>query len=57
MEIVQYQDKYKNDAIQLILHIQNDESKVNMPLEGQPDLLDIPTYYIYEYRNYEIKRF
>lgn len=46
MEIVQYQDKYKVEAIQLILHIQNDESKVNMPLEGQPDLLDIPAYYI-----------
>lgn len=46
MEIIQYRDEFKDEAINLILHIQNDEAKVNMPLEGQPDLLDITESYI-----------
>ena len=45
MEIIQYRDEFKDEAINLILHIQNDEAKVNMPLEGQPDLLDITESY------------
>ncbi len=40
-----YSDKYKNDVLQLILHIQNDEAKINLPLREQPDLTNIPEYY------------
>ena len=29
----------------MILHIQNDEAKINLSIEEQPDLLDIPKYY------------
>ncbi len=52
MEIIQYRDKYKDEVIQLILHIQNDEAKINMPLEGQPDLLDIPACYMKQGGNF-----
>ena len=45
MEIVSYQEKYKQQIIHLILHIQNDEAKINLPIEEQPDLLDIPSNY------------
>lgn len=45
MEIITYQDKYQQQIIDLILHIQNDEAKINLPLEEQPDLLNIPSYY------------
>lgn len=45
MKIITYQDKYKEQIIDLILHIQNDEAKINLSPEEQPDLLDIPSYY------------
>lgn len=45
MEIITYQEKYRQEIIDLILHIQNDEAKISLSLEEQPDLLDIPTYY------------
>ena len=45
MKIIQYQDKYKQQIIDLILHIENDENKINLSLEEQPDLLDIPNCY------------
>lgn len=45
MEITTYQEKYKQQIIDLILHIQNDEAKIGLPLEKQPDLLDIPNHY------------
>lgn len=45
MEIIRYNDKYKQQVIDLILHIQNDEAKINLPIESQPDLLDIHEYY------------
>ena len=45
MEIITYRDEYKQQIIDLILHIQNDEAKINLSLEEQPDLLDIPVYY------------
>lgn len=45
MEIITYQEKYKQQIIDLILHIQNDEAKIDLPLEEQPDLLDIPNHY------------
>ena len=45
MQISNYQEKYKQDIIRLILHIQNEEAKINLPLDEQPDLNDIPAYY------------
>lgn len=45
MEIITYQEKYKQQIIDLILHIQNEEAKINLSLEEQPDLLDIPYFY------------
>ncbi|MCI8332825.1 MAG: GNAT family N-acetyltransferase [Clostridiales bacterium] len=45
MEIINYQEVYKQQAIDLILSIQNSEAKINLPIEEQPDLLDIPLYY------------
>ena len=45
MQIITYQEKYKQQVIDLILHIQNYEAKINLSLEEQPDLLDIPTCY------------
>ncbi len=45
MKIITYQEKYKQQIIDLILHIQNEEAKINLSLEEQPDLLDIPNYY------------
>ena len=45
MEIIKYQDKYKKQVTDLILHIQNDEAKINLSIQEQPDLLDINSYY------------
>lgn len=45
MEIIKYQDKYKQQIIDLILHIQNCEAKINLTIKEQPDLLDVPLYY------------
>jgi len=45
MQIITYQEKYKQQIIDLILDIQNNEAKINLSLEEQPDLLDIPTCY------------
>lgn len=45
MQIITYQDQYKQQIIDLILHIQNDEAKINLSLDEQPDLLEIKTYY------------
>ncbi len=45
MEIITYQDKYWQQATDLILHIQNEEAKISLPLDEQPDLLDIPQSY------------
>jgi len=45
MEIITYREEYRQQIIDLILHIQNDEAKINLSLEEQPDLLDIPNYY------------
>lgn len=40
-----YSGKFDDDIISLILSIQNNEAKINLPLEEQPDLLDIRLYY------------
>ena len=45
MTIETYRDEYKNAVIALILDIQNNEAKINLPLSQQPDLLDINRYY------------
>ena len=45
MKIITYQDKYKQKIIDLILHIQNDEAGINLQIDEQPDLLNVPLYY------------
>ncbi len=45
MEFITYQDKYKQQIIDLILSIQNEEAGINLSLEEQPDLLDITSFY------------
>ncbi|MDO4566211.1 MAG: GNAT family N-acetyltransferase, partial [Oscillospiraceae bacterium] len=45
MEIIQYNDRYKKQIIDLILHIQNNEAKIELALDEQPDLLNIPASY------------
>ncbi|MCC8078345.1 MAG: GNAT family N-acetyltransferase [Oscillospiraceae bacterium] len=45
MEIIKYQGEYKQQVIDLILHIQNDEAKIDLQIEEQPDLLDVEEYY------------
>ena len=45
MQICRYQEPYKQQIIDLILHIQNEEAKINLSLAEQADLLDIPSYY------------
>ena len=45
MTIETYRDEYKKAVIALILDIQNNEAKINLPLSQQPDLLDINRYY------------
>ncbi len=45
MHIEPYTPKYKNEIISLILNIQNNESKINLSLEEQPDLLDLSKCY------------
>jgi len=46
MEIIQYIDTLKDEAVSLILHIQNNEAGIGLPLDCQPDLLDITESYI-----------
>lgn len=45
MEITTYKETYKNEIIDLILRIQNDESGIDLSLEEQPDLNDIAAAY------------
>lgn len=45
MEITTYREKYRQQVIDLILHIQNDEAKIALSLDEQPDLMDIDSYY------------
>lgn len=40
-----YSPKYSHEIISLILKIQNDEAKINLTLEEQPDLKDIEKFY------------
>ena len=45
MYIEKYSGKYDSEIISLILDIQNNEAKINLPLSEQPDLLDIRQSY------------
>ena len=45
MHIETYSGKYDDEIIALILDIQNNESKINLSLEEQPDLLRIKEDY------------
>ena len=45
MKIIEYTNDYDWQVKDLILNIQNDEAKINLTIEEQPDLLDIKTYY------------
>ncbi len=45
MQICNYREQYRQQIIELILYIQNEEAKINLSLEEQPDLLDVPAYY------------
>ncbi len=46
MRIISYREGFKQQVIDLILHIQNEEAKINLALQQQPDLLDIKDSYI-----------
>ncbi len=45
MIIETYSGRYDNEIISLILSIQNDEAKIGLSLQEQPDLLDIRRSY------------
>lgn len=45
LQIETYSEKYRDEIISLILDIQNNEAKIDLPLEEQPDLLDIHSCY------------
>ncbi|MDD2370410.1 MAG: GNAT family N-acetyltransferase [Firmicutes bacterium] len=54
MKIVEYENKYKNQVIELILNIQNDEYGINLGIDEQPDLLNIEEEYIAKGGNFWI---
>lgn len=43
--IMPYGTEYRTEVLSLILHIQNDEAKINLSLEEQPDLQCISESY------------
>lgn len=45
MQIETYCGKYDEEIISLILEIQNNEAKIDLPIQEQPDLLDINRSY------------
>lgn len=49
-----YEDRYKKEVIDLILHVQNDEYGVGISTEEQPDILDIQSSYINDGGNFWI---
>lgn len=46
MKIVLYSDEFREQVISLVLNIQNNEAKIDLPLNEQPDLKDINRYYM-----------
>lgn len=45
LKIETYSGKFDDEIISLILSIQNDEAKIGLSLQEQPDLLDIHRSY------------
>ena len=45
IHIIEYDSSHQRSVINLILGIQNDEFAINLCLNDQPDLLDIPSFY------------
>ena len=45
MHVELYSEKYHEEAVALILDIQNNEAKIGLSLEEQPDLLHIDASY------------
>ena len=45
MKIETYSGRFDDEIIALILSIQNDEAKIGLTLQEQPDLLDIHLSY------------
>ena len=45
IEIIPYEQKYLEEIITLVLHIQQDEFNVPITLDDQPDLNDIQNFY------------
>ncbi|MCM1183299.1 MAG: GNAT family N-acetyltransferase [Roseburia sp.] len=45
MRITHYEEPYKEQVIELILNIQNNEAGIGLSLEEQPDLKDIDSFY------------
>ncbi|MFC5452398.1 GNAT family N-acetyltransferase [Paenibacillus aestuarii] len=41
-----YNQRFREEVINLILHVQNVENDLNITLEEQPDLLDIEAHYL-----------
>lgn len=50
--ITVYDDRYKEEVIHLILHVQNVEHDVGISVEEQPDILDIQSNYINDGGNF-----
>lgn len=46
MTIVRYEDRHRDEVIDLVLHVQNAEYGVGISIDEQPDILDITTHYI-----------
>lgn len=46
MNIVEYCEKYNEEIVDLVLDIENNEAKINLSLEEQPDLMDIQGTFI-----------
>ncbi|SCY18939.1 GNAT family N-acetyltransferase [Desulfoluna spongiiphila] len=45
VEIVPYENCYLSGIVDMILSIQRDEFQIDITLDDQPDLLDIPAFY------------
>ncbi|SDC53755.1 Acetyltransferase (GNAT) domain-containing protein [Paenibacillus sp. CF095] len=52
--ITVYDDRYKEEVIKLILHVQNVEYEVGISVKEQPDILDIHSNYINDGGNFWI---
>ncbi len=47
VSIVPFEEAYQAQVIDLVLYVQNVEYGIGLPLEEQPDLVDIPEVYTY----------